>query len=126
VKATRAVYPLEMQSQGIQGQVIVKILISEKGDVKSAEVLSGDPLLSKSALGAAKKWKFKPFIKNGKPVEVTAQLPFDFYFGNKLMDKGVSADGSTSDDKHPSAPAPLAVGPSDSGPPPNGSTQPSR
>jgi hypothetical protein len=48
VKATRAVYPLEAQNQGIQGQVMVKILISEKGDVKSAEVLSGDPLLSKS------------------------------------------------------------------------------
>jgi TonB family protein len=122
VKATRAVYPLDAQSQGIQGQVVVKILISETGDVKSAEVLSGDPLLRKSAIDAAKKWKFKPYITNGKPVKVMAQLPFDFYFGNKLMEKGVSADRSTSNDKHLPEPARLAVGPSDSGPPPNGST----
>ncbi len=48
---------------------------------------------------ACKKWKFKPFIKNGLAVKVTTNLPFDFYFSNKVMEKGVSEDRLASNDK---------------------------
>jgi TonB family protein len=78
----------------------VKILVSETGDVESAEAVSGDPILAKSAVDAGKKWKFKPFIKNGKPVKASTNLPFDFAFSerSKIMEKGVSADRSTTSD----------------------------
>jgi TonB family protein len=93
IKTQRATYPFEAQKQKIQGEVVVKILVSETGDVESAEVISGDPILGKSAVDAVKKWKFKPFIKNGKPVKVSAKLPVDFAFSDKIMEKGTSADG---------------------------------
>ena len=95
IKTQRAIYPYEARNQKIQGEVVVKILISETGDVESAEIVSGDPILAKSAMDAVKKWKFKPFIKNGKPVKVSTKLPMDFAFSDKIMEKGVSADGST-------------------------------
>ena len=71
---------------------MVKILVSETGDVESAEIVSGDPILAKSAMDAVKKWTFKPFIKNGKPVRVSTRLPVDLAFSDKIMEKGVSAD----------------------------------
>ena len=90
----------------MQGQVWIKILVSESGDIESAEVVSGEPVLARSALDAVKKWKFKPFIKNGKPVKVSTKLPFDFAFSDKVMTNGVSADSSTRTDPPKTSPLP--------------------
>ena len=65
---------------------MLKLLVSETGDVEHVDVISGDPILVDSAVDAAKKWKFKPFIKNGKPVKVSTQLPMDFAFGDQVKD----------------------------------------
>jgi len=95
IKTQKAIYPLEARQQKIQGRVMVKILVSETGDVESAEAVSGNPMLTHSAVDAVKKWKFKPFIKNGKPAKVSATLPIDFSFGDKIMQDGVAADRSS-------------------------------
>jgi TonB family protein len=89
IKAQRAIYPYEAQEQHLQGQVMVKILVSKTGDVVSADAVSGDPILSRSAVNAVKKWKFKPFIKTGKPVTVSTTLPFDFAFSGNVHDQKV-------------------------------------
>ncbi len=103
IKTEKAIYPYEAREQKLQGEVVVKILVSEEGDVESAEVASGNPILGKSAVNAVKKWKFKPFIKNGKPVKVSMKVPIDFAFSDKIMENGVSADRSTTSPQFPSA-----------------------
>lgn len=102
VHRQKAEYPFVAERDGIQGQVIVKVQVSETGDVEKTEVLSGDPILAEAAVRAAKKFKFKPFIRNGKPVKVATKLPFDFYFRDKVMplnvpkDTPIKASGSAS------------------------------
>jgi TonB family protein len=86
IKIQKAIYPLEAAQKGIQGQVLVRIVVSETGQVADAEVISGDPVLAKSALEAVKKWEFKPFIKNGKPIKVATKVPVDFAFEEKVKD----------------------------------------
>ena len=86
IKTVKATYPDEAREKQLQGQVMVKIQVSETGDVESVEVLSGDPVLAKAAVEAAKKWKFKPFIRNGKPVGVATKIPFDFAFSGNVSD----------------------------------------
>ena len=86
IKTQNPVYPPEAERQGIQGQVMVKFVISETGDVESAEAISGDPLLVPAAVAAAKQWKFKPYIKDGRAVKVTTKIPFDFAFSNKVKE----------------------------------------
>jgi TonB family protein len=98
VKGHRADYPLQASEQGIQGRVWILIHVNESGDVENAEVVSGDPILADSALRAARKWKFKPFLKDGKPIKVSTKLPFDFFFGNKVMERGSASDGSAVSD----------------------------
>ena len=75
----------------------MKLLVSETGDVENVEVVSGDPILAKAAVDAVKKWKFKPFIKNGKPVKVFTKMPLDFAFSDKISDTRppVSSDNVT-------------------------------
>lgn len=86
IKIQHADYPAAAVEKRIQGQVLVKILVSETGDVENVEVISGDPILAPAAVEAAKKCKFKPFIKNGKPVNVSTKLPFDFAFTRNISD----------------------------------------
>lgn len=96
IKTEKAVYPLQAEEKQLQGEVWVKILVSEAGDVESVEVVSGDPVLADAAVHAVKKWKFKPFIKDGKPVKVSTKLPFDFAFsGNVHVEKVPPVEGNT-------------------------------
>jgi TonB family protein len=87
IKSQKADYPFEGREHQLQGEVVVKVLVSETGDVESVEVVSGDPILARAAVDAAKKWKFQPFIKNGKPVKVATKLPFDFAFSDRIHDR---------------------------------------
>jgi len=52
-------FPKEAIDHGIQGHVMLQLLISETGDVEQVEVISGDPILAKAAVEAAKNWKYK-------------------------------------------------------------------
>jgi TonB family protein len=78
VKVMQAVYPREAAKKKITGQVVVKVSVSETGDVEGTEVISGDPILAKAAVDAVTRWKFKPFIHDGKPVKASTKIPFDF------------------------------------------------
>ncbi len=95
IKVQKAEYPLEAARDGLQGQVVVKVHISETGDVGSVEVIRGDPILAEAAVSAAKKWKFKPFIRGGKPVKVATQIPFDFAFSDKIKNTPLPKDAAT-------------------------------
>lgn len=99
VSAPRPVYPREAAEKELQGEVWVKLLISETGEVETTETVSGNPILAKAAAAAMLKWKFKPFIKNGKAVKVSTKMPFDF-----------AVEGHVSDPHRPPAPD-LAVAP---------------
>ncbi len=92
IKIVKATYPWEARDKQLQGQVWVRIQVSETGDVESAEIISGDPVLAKSAIDAVKKWKFKPFIKNGKPTPVSSKVPFSFAFSENIRDEEAPTD----------------------------------
>jgi TonB family protein len=77
-KLVKPAYPPAAVPDKLQGQVIVKIVVSETGDVESTEVISGNPVLANAAVDAAKQWKFKPYMRNGQPVKAAVKLPFDF------------------------------------------------
>ena len=86
LKSEKPIYPSRAQEQGIQGQVWLKLLISEAGDIENIEIVSGDPILAPAAVDAVKKWRFKPFMKNGKPVKVSTKIPLDFSFIGNVSD----------------------------------------
>lgn len=71
-------YPPALRSQGIEGVVIVKYVVSETGVVSDAKVLKGPPEFHAVCLAAVKSWRFKPALSQGKPVEVyrIARFPF--------------------------------------------------
>lgn len=71
-------YPLLARTASIQGDVEVKILIDEQGNVISAQIISGQVLLQQGCLSAARQWKFKPTLLGNQPVKVQGTLIFRF------------------------------------------------
>lgn len=66
-------YPRRAAQKGIEGYVVVEFSVSTLGTVKNPKVIEADPpnIFNKEAIKAAKKFKYKPKIENGKAVEVT-------------------------------------------------------
>jgi hypothetical protein len=60
--------------------VPVRIIIDKEGKVKHIHFLSAFPDQSKAISDALKQWKFKPYIRNGKPAEVETGIMFGRVF----------------------------------------------
>jgi TonB family protein len=71
-------YPAVAKAGRIHGTVVLQADISTAGQVESLKVLSGPPLLQKSALEAVKTWRYRPYLLNGKAVEVSTQIDIIF------------------------------------------------
>ena len=73
-------YPLLARNQGIEGRVVVNVLISVQGTVKTIGVgqSSGSRLLDRAAVQAVKKWRFHPVLHNGKAIPSSESVPIVF------------------------------------------------
>ena len=70
--------------------VRVKVRIDESGNVACAMGDDGDPALFERSESAAKEWKFKPYLVNGKPVIVESVFYFHFIGRRKVAAKAVA------------------------------------
>ena len=78
IKFVTPVYPAAAKSLSVVGEVRVKVLIDEDGDVESAEAQSGHPLLRAAAEKAAKKSSFSPTILDKQPVKIAGIIVYNF------------------------------------------------
>jgi protein TonB len=72
-------YPDAPRNAGIQGVVVLKVVVGETGAVKEVTVVSGDPALAPAAADAVKLWKYKPFMLDGVPIEMETQVSINFH-----------------------------------------------
>ncbi|HMG35957.1 MAG TPA: TonB family protein [Blastocatellia bacterium] len=78
IRQVQPVYPEMARTAGQSGSVTVEISVNEKGDVVSARAISGPQLLRDSAVTAAKRWKFKPAMRDGVPITCVGVINFNF------------------------------------------------
>ena len=72
------VYPRQARTMRMEGTVKVEVVVDEKGKVTKVENASGPPLLKRAARDAVRKWKFRPFVRDGQPVKATGYVSFNF------------------------------------------------
>jgi TonB family protein len=77
-KQTAPVYPIAAKSIRATGVVRVEVTVDEKGDVADVQRASGPTLLQSAAKDAIKKWRFKPFVRDGQPVKAVGFVNFNF------------------------------------------------
>ena len=78
----RPIYPLIAKEAGIQGSVVIEAIISKRGLVKQAQIVSGQPMLAQAALQAVSRARYQPYTLNGQPVEVATTISINFVLGN--------------------------------------------
>lgn len=78
VKKVNPEYPLEARRGRIEGTVMLHAFIDQDGDIAMVELVCGHPLLAPAAIEAVKQWKYKPYLLNGRAVEVDTQILVNF------------------------------------------------
>lgn len=78
VKQQSPVYPVPARNMRASGVVRVDITVNESGEVAEVQKTSGPTLLQTAARDAIRKWKFKPFVRDGQPVKATGFVNFNF------------------------------------------------
>lgn len=73
-------YPGDARRAGISGWVQLEILVNADGSVRNAKVTDAKPkgLFDAAAVTAVLRWKFKPKIQDGKPVEQRGSQKIEF------------------------------------------------
>jgi protein TonB len=71
-------YPPLARQARIQGQVVLRAVISKDGSIENLTLVSGHPMLAPAAIEAVKQWKYKPYLLNGEPVEVDTEVLVNF------------------------------------------------
>ena len=72
------VYPQMAKSMRTTGIVKVQVTVSETGEVATVDKATGPSMLQAAAKDAIKKWKFKPFVRDGQPVKAVGFVSFNF------------------------------------------------
>ncbi len=71
-------YPPLARQARIQGRVQLEAVISTGGTIESLRVVSGHPMLVPAALDAVRRWRYRPTLLNGEPVEVSTTIEVVF------------------------------------------------
>ncbi len=78
VTKVEPVYPEAARKAGMQGLVVLDVVVAPDGSVKRLRPVSGPELLVQSAKEAVQSWKFEPYLSNGEAVEVETTLAIEF------------------------------------------------
>lgn len=78
-------YPLAMWDQDVEGETLLRVLVSETGAVKKVEVMqsSGHAELDSAAVAGARDLRFRPAIRGDRRIEVWATVPVTFSKASK-------------------------------------------
>lgn len=68
----QAVYPRRAMQRGIEGYVVVEFTVTRSGTVRDPRVVEAQPegIFNQAAMDAVLKFKYKPRVVDGEPVEV--------------------------------------------------------
>jgi periplasmic protein TonB len=71
-------YPAIAKQLKIEGAVELEAIVAENGTVEKVTIVSGNPVLTRPAVEAVKKWKYAPFTSEGKTVKAAVPVSLSF------------------------------------------------
>jgi len=71
-------YPPIARQARVQGAVELRAIISKTGTIENLIVISGPPMLSRSAIEAVRQWRYRPYLLNNEPIEVETEITVNF------------------------------------------------
>jgi len=71
-------YPAGTRPGEVQGTMVLKAVVDEDGNVAGARVIEGNPALADAAISAVKKWRYRPYLRDGKAQPFQTIVLVDF------------------------------------------------
>lgn len=90
IHAEKPSYTPEAMRAGIQGSVLLTVVVEKDGTVDNVEVTRSLDMmygLDEAAIKAASQWRFEPGQKDGKPVAVRVTIELTFTLRDKPQNK---------------------------------------
>lgn len=78
LKRVEPVYPPKARRDGVQGTVVIKVLVDEKGQPAEVRVVKSVAGLDNAAVAAVARWTFTPAKKDGQPIAAWVMVPVKF------------------------------------------------
>lgn len=75
-------YPEAARKARLEGDVLIRYVIGTDGRVKDVDILQPaiDKMFDEAAVNSIRQWRFRPMMRDGKPVEVVHEVEFHFEF----------------------------------------------
>jgi protein TonB len=83
-------YPSDARRARITGWVVLEVTVNADGSVRGVKVTDSKPkgLFEAAAAQAVLRWKFKPKVKDGKPIEQKGSQKIDFNLNDPASTAG--------------------------------------
>jgi protein TonB len=78
LNAESPAYPRTAREAKVEGRVLVGVEIDTQGHPQKVTVRRSVMMLDEAAVEAAWEWRFTPALRDGKPIPVKIEIPFDF------------------------------------------------
>jgi TonB family protein len=72
------IYPATAGDSRVAATLLVRVVIWKSGDVSPMRVVSGPTGLEDEAMNAVRQWHYKPFLRDGEPIDVTTEIQVNF------------------------------------------------
>jgi TonB family protein len=76
-------YPLAAKKQQIQAVVVLRVEVNKEGNVSQVQALGGPAALTKAAVRAVSKWKYRPVVVEGDALVVSGEVLLTFRTGKR-------------------------------------------
>ena len=81
------VYPPEAKAAGIDGVVVLEVMIDKTGHPESVKAVEGPKELMQSAIDAVEQWTWTPATHNGEPVAVKSRVQINYSLDKPKSEK---------------------------------------
>ena len=79
LKEVKPDYSEEARRRGVEGDVVMEIVVRHDGSVGDVRVLQGlGQGLDERAIAAVRRWRFAPATRRGVPVDVLVEVAMEF------------------------------------------------
>jgi protein TonB len=78
VRKVQPAYPPDARRARVQGTVVLEATVTERGEIEGLKVISGPQVLAAAALDAVSKWRYTPYLLNGRPVKKQTRINISF------------------------------------------------
>lgn len=71
-------FPPSVSTQAMHGKVVLNVVVNADGTVDRVDLVSGNEILGAAVVQAVKKWRYEPYLLDGRPTPIEKTITISF------------------------------------------------